>query len=111
MTDKIKTLLQETLQPLAETGGGILKFKRGDNIGPILGKIYVYQEMEKYAKEQLKTAWKAAVTEDVLSDDSTLRDTAGERIATESDQFSCIVNVEKSRSNFNRDKFIETVAV
>ena len=110
MTDKIKTLLQDTLKPLAEVGGGVLKFKRGDNIGPILGRIYVFQEMEKYAKDQLKIAWKDAVTEDIISGDDVLRDTAGERIATESNQFSCIVNVEKSRANFNKEKFIETVA-
>lgn len=111
MSDKVKTLLQETLMPLTEAGGGVLKIKRGDNVGPFLGRIYVLQEMSKFAEEQLKIAWKDAEAENILPDDLELRETEGERIVMESDQFSCVVNVAKPRANFNKDKFIDAVVV
>lgn len=112
MTDKpIKARLTAVLEELTKpTSGEVLKIKRGDNFGPILGKLYVLQEMASWAKSELESAWASAATEGVLPPDDDLRAEQGERIVTESEQFSVIVSVAKPRATFSRDKYITAVA-
>jgi len=110
MTEKCKDRLTAQLDQLAAINGPVLKIKRGDNQGPLLGAIFLWQETVKEAKERLESAWKAAVDADIIPDDDSLREKKGETIITESDQFSCVAEVEKPRKVFNRDKFIDAVA-
>lgn len=106
-----KTRLVEQLNSLAEVNGRVLKVKRGDNKGPLLGKIYIWQEAEKYAKDQLKAAWKAALDEGIIDTDDKLREDEGEeRIVMESDQFTAMVKVGTPAKPFSKEKFIEAVA-
>lgn len=108
---EVKTRLFEQLDTLAEPNGKVLKFKRGDNQGPILGRIYFWQETQKRAKSELEAAWKAAKDEGVVDSDEKLREAQGEeKILIESDQFTLMAKVDKPRSTFSRDKFIESVA-
>lgn len=106
---KTKDRLLEKLGELR--GAPVLQFKRGDNRGPLLGEVFVWQETKKYAEEQLKKAWKALVAEDIIDEDDVLRE-AGvgeERILNESNTFSVVATVDKPRRTFNREMFIRLI--
>lgn len=107
-TIKTKDRLMEALTALP----GLVRHRNGDNRGPMLGKLFIWQETKKFAEEQLKAAWLEAAAEDLLEPDDVLREgTPGEEhIVVESNQFSVVVKVDKPRQTFSRDKFIATVA-
>jgi hypothetical protein len=106
VTIKIKRRLLNKLQELASS---ILKVKRVDHAEPFLGEIFIWQETKKYADEQLKASWKAAVEENIISDDDYLRN-YGERGVeeniTKSKSFTFVVKTQKPRLIFSREKFI-----
>jgi hypothetical protein len=108
-TKPIKTQLLAQLKEVISSTGA-LRAKRGDNFGPVLRKLYLLQEMSDYAEDELKAAWAEATKEGVLPPDDDLREEKGERIVTESEQFSLIVSVDKPRKTFSRDKFVEAIA-
>lgn len=78
----------------------------------LLGEIFVWQEMETYAKARKEAAWKAAQDIGGLIDsDEDLREyIKGEEIVFETAHFSCIVKVSEARERFDRDTFIKRVA-
>ncbi len=107
----IKDKLIEALDKLS--GNGLLKTSRGDNSSQILGRVFIWQETVKYAEQQLKGAWQAAVAAEVIPDDDTLREgsTIGdERIRADSKHFSLVTKVSAPRELFSRDKYITAVA-
>jgi hypothetical protein len=114
MTDdkKFKKKLLEELDTLAKPDGGVLSFKRGDNHGPLLGQIFVWQEAKKYAESQLKKAWKTAADEGLIQDDAILREKnqGEEHVIIQSNSFTCMVTVDKPHQTFSKDKFVEAVA-
>ncbi len=91
---------------------GVLPARKGDNLGPVLGSVYYWQETVNYAKEQLDTAWSVVVEVDAIESDQDLRKTlpGTEWTAARSKDFSVTVRVDKPRQIFSRDKFIEAVA-
>ena len=109
---KTKTALLDQLQDLPKPNGKVLKVRKGDNLGPTLGEIFIWQETAKYATEQLRDAWKAAAASNLVEADDVLRQglVGEEKIVVESNDFSIIAKVDKPRQNFSREKFIELVA-
>ena len=107
-TIKVKERLINTLEDLP----GLIRNRNGDNLGPVLGTIFIWQEAEKFAKERLKTAWQTAADTDAIEPDDVLREgTPGEeRIIIESNNFSVVVKCDKPRQTFSKDKFIVAVA-
>lgn len=106
-----RTRLVAQLDQLA-ANGKVLKTQKSDNLGPLLGRVYFWQEARRHAEEQLKVGWKTLETEGLISDDDALR-AAGvseERIVVESNDFSVIVKIDSPRQTFSRDRFIKLIA-
>jgi hypothetical protein len=108
----VKTRLFDLLQDLDRANGEVLKVKRGDNHGAVLGSIYVWQETKRHAEKALKASWSEAVSEGLVSDDDVLRESAvGEEwMLIESNGFSAVAKLDKPKQLFSRDKFIEKIA-
>jgi hypothetical protein len=108
----MSTVKDRLFERLLELPGKVLKARNGDNLGPVLGEIFVWQEVARYAKGALDSAWKAAVDGDIIDNDEVLRaeGPGEERILSESNSFSIIAKVDKPRKTFSRDKFIAEVA-
>ena len=105
---KSQTLLTETLTKLKQQ---FVKAKNGDNMGPFLAEIFVWQEVRKHADEMLKDTWKQVQAEGIIANDEALRALGkGEHIVAESDKYSCLITVDKPRDKFDRTDFIAEVA-
>lgn len=77
------------------------------NVGKYLFDIFVWQEISRRSKKELEAAWKRGQDPEVLPSDEDLRSLGqGEHIVLDSDHFSCIVTVNKPRSNFKLEKFL-----
>lgn len=107
--EALKTRLNEALDALQEV---LPPMKRSDNLGPILGEIYVAQEAKKWADARLKKAWAIAQSEDgpVPSDNDMRAYGKGEHMVCESTSFSVVASVDAPRSNFDKEAFITQVA-
>jgi hypothetical protein len=107
-----KDRLLDFLSELAVANGTILKTRKGDNLGPALGRVFVWQETKRIAEEELKEAWKAVQDAELIPTDDVLREEGQgeEKILLESSNFSVITKVDKPRDVFSRDKFITLVA-
>lgn len=105
----IKDRLDERLVELPDK---VLRARNGDNLGPVLGTVYVWQETLAYAKKELETAWKHLVTQNLIDSDEVLKaeGPGEEHILTESNSFSVIAKVSSPRKVFSKDKFIVAVA-
>lgn len=107
----IKDKVIETLNGLTNPKAGIAKRFSGDNTGPFLSDIYIWQVTEAYAGEKKKEAWKTAQTEGFVPSDTQLRGFAeGDHIVADSKQFSCLVKVTRPHGRFNKDEFVAAVA-
>lgn len=83
------------------------------NVGRALHEIWIWQEIEEFASEARKRAWKAAQVADegdpIVPPDEELRGDIGEAIVVDSKTYSCVVKVDAPRQNFDRDTFVALV--
>lgn len=98
-----KKRLLDALEEVLEPGGDVLKKVRGDsNHGPLLGKLFILQEMSSYADRELKKAWKELAAEQLIPADDDLRKDKSKRMVLESKQFSLMVSVGEPRKTLDQ---------
>jgi hypothetical protein len=76
------------------------------NAGPFLYDIWFYQEMEAFACDRGKIAWKKAQDGGIIPDDDEMRKKTGETIIVDSDRFSCVATVASPAERFDKELFI-----
>ena len=84
--------------------------RKKSNTSPLLYEIYVAQELVALAEKKEKKAWAALEANGFIPSDAQLRKEEGERIVTESGNFTCIVDVKAPRHTFDREAFIVALA-
>jgi DNA repair exonuclease SbcCD nuclease subunit len=109
---EIKSRITRRLDELSVPSSTLLQLRsiRGDNLNPALAEIYFWQEVEAHAKAKLKASWETAVREGMVPSDDKLRESEGESIVAESENFSVVTTVKKSSQRFDKDIFIGAVA-
>lgn len=112
MTDTFKQRIVAYLSDLGNSRSAITNPNRKDNKSKYLFDIFIWQTAYKFAGDKLEKAWTQAQTDGVIDSDETLRsmDKSDEHIVSETNNFSCVVKLDKPRETFNRNLFIETVA-
>jgi hypothetical protein len=109
--DTARSRLVIQLEALVEPRGRVLKISTKDTLGPLIGRLFVWQETEHYAKERLKETWKEVYDEGIIPSDDALRE-AGytSALAADSAQFSIITEVGTPQQRFQLEMFITEVA-
>jgi hypothetical protein len=102
--------LKEKLQAMLDGLSKVVKPKRDTaNAGSYLYDIWFFQEMESFACDRLKIAWKKAQDEGVIPADDDMRATIGETIIVDSDRFSCVATVASPAERFDKEVFIDNL--
>jgi hypothetical protein len=108
--DTTRSRLVIQMEALVDPRGRVLKINTKDKLGPLIGRLFVWQEAEHYAKDRLKETWKEVYDEGVIPSDDALRGNSGTTIVAESVQFSILTEVGTPQQRFQLETFITEVA-
>jgi hypothetical protein len=102
--------LKEKLHAMLDGLAKVVKPKRDTaNAGSFLYDIWFFQEMEAFACDRLKIAWKVAQDQGIIPEDDDLRKKQGETIVVDSDRFSCVATVASPAERFDKEVFIDNL--
>lgn len=104
--------LEEYIKAVGSSASGVVNPDRKDPLGAMLGSIFTWQFVSKFAGDRLTEAWKTAQDEKagLIVDDDVLRGLAlGEHIYCESDSFRFVYRLAKPR-RFDLGTFLDKVA-
>jgi hypothetical protein len=108
--DTTHSRLVSQMEALVDPRGRVLKINTKDKLGPLIGRLFVWQEAEHYAKDRLKETWKEVYDEGVIPSDEALRETPGARYLGRAGQFSILTEVSAPQQRFQLETFITEVA-
>ena len=111
LKEKNSHRLEHHIAAMKDPKTGVVRCKRGDNLDPYFGRIWLAQELKSWAESELKAAWSAAQDDGLIEPDDELRAKGrGTHLVSDSASFSCTAKIDSPRGGFDKEQFILAVA-
>lgn len=79
-----------------------------DNVGALVGDIYLWETVSEIASDKARNGWKALQSEEFIPSKEEIRETVqGEKALVKTPSFVVLAKVTNPRTTFDRDKFID----